>query len=140
MIKTIAVGTDGSPTAGIAVDAAFEMARRYDADLVIVSAFSGKDHLAGAGGSLEEQWLTNPADAVHTMLHAAAERAAAQGARARVDSADGDPAEVLVRLAEKHAADVIVIGNQGMQRRVLGSVPNSVTHKAGCSVFVVKTS
>jgi nucleotide-binding universal stress UspA family protein len=27
-----------------------------------------------------------------------------------------------------------------MQRRVLGSVPNTVTHKARCSVFVVKTS
>jgi nucleotide-binding universal stress UspA family protein len=31
-------------------------------------------------------------------------------------------------------------GNRGMQRRILGSVPNTVSHKAGCSVFVVKTS
>jgi nucleotide-binding universal stress UspA family protein len=27
-----------------------------------------------------------------------------------------------------------------MHRRVLGSVPNTVTHRASCSVFVVKTS
>jgi nucleotide-binding universal stress UspA family protein len=27
-----------------------------------------------------------------------------------------------------------------MQRRILGSVPNTVTHKAGCSVYVVKTT
>jgi nucleotide-binding universal stress UspA family protein len=27
-----------------------------------------------------------------------------------------------------------------MERRVLGSVPNSVTHKADCSVLVVKTT
>jgi nucleotide-binding universal stress UspA family protein len=33
-----------------------------------------------------------------------------------------------------------VIGNRGMQRRILGSVPNSITHKSRCSVFVVKTS
>jgi nucleotide-binding universal stress UspA family protein len=53
---------------------------------------------------------------------------------------EGDPAEVLVRLAEECSADVLVIGNKGMKRRVLGSVPNSVTHNAGCSVFVVKTT
>ena len=54
--------------------------------------------------------------------------------------AEGDPGDVLVQLAEQCHADVLVIGNKGMQRRVLGSVPNTVTHKAGCSVFVVKTT
>jgi nucleotide-binding universal stress UspA family protein len=53
---------------------------------------------------------------------------------------EGDPADVLVRLANECSADVLVIGNKGMQRKVLGSVPNSVTHKADCSVFVVKTT
>ena len=140
MIETIAVGTDGTQTANVAVDAAFELARRFDADVVLLSAFSGRDRVAGGGAPLEEQWLTNPADAVHAMLHATAERAASEGIRVRTDSADGDPAAVLVRLAEKHGADVLVIGNQGMHRRILGSVPNSVTHSATCSVFVVKTS
>ena len=53
---------------------------------------------------------------------------------------EGDPAEVLVRVAEECEADVVVIGNKGMHRRVLGSVPNTVTHKAACSVMVVKTT
>ena len=53
---------------------------------------------------------------------------------------EGDPADVLIRLAEECEADLIVIGNRGMQRRVLGSVPNTVTHKATCSVYVVKTT
>jgi nucleotide-binding universal stress UspA family protein len=44
-----------------------------------------------------------------------------------------------VRLAEECGADVLVIGNKGMQRRVLGSVPKTVTQKAGCSVLVIKT-
>jgi nucleotide-binding universal stress UspA family protein len=35
---------------------------------------------------------------------------------------------------------LLVIGNKGMHRRVLGSVPNSVTHQAACSVLVVKTT
>ncbi len=47
---------------------------------------------------------------------------------------------MIVELAEKHGADLIVVGNQGMQRKVLGSVPNTVSHKANCSVLIVKTS
>ena len=54
--------------------------------------------------------------------------------------AEGDPGEVLVSLAERHGADVLVVGSRGMERRVLGSVPNTVTHKASCSVLLVKTA
>ena len=45
-----------------------------------------------------------------------------------------------MQLAEESGADLLVIGNKGMQRRVLGSVPNTVTHQAACSVLVVKTT
>jgi len=53
---------------------------------------------------------------------------------------EGDPADVLVRLAKQCGADILVVGNKGMQRRALGSVPNTVTHTADCSVLVVKTT
>ena len=33
-----------------------------------------------------------------------------------------------------------MIGNKGMERKVLGSVPNSVSHNAPCSVLIVKTT
>lgn len=140
MIHTIAVGTDGSTTADTAVDAAFDLADKFGASVVVISAYSGKDNLARNGALLEEQWLTNPADTVDITLQKAEERATARGISVRTDAAEGDPAQLLLRLAEKHDADVIVIGNKGMERRVLGSVPNSVTHKAPCSVFVVKTT
>ena len=56
------------------------------------------------------------------------------------DDRRGDPGEVLTRLAEECGADLLVIGNRGMHRRVLGSVPNTVTHKAPCAVMIVKTT
>jgi nucleotide-binding universal stress UspA family protein len=46
---------------------------------------------------------------------------------------------VLLKHAEEQDADVLVVGNKGMKRRVLGSVPNTVSHKAQCTVVVVKT-
>jgi nucleotide-binding universal stress UspA family protein len=45
-----------------------------------------------------------------------------------------------ITYARSSGVDLLVIGNKGMQRRVLGSVPNSVTHRAPCSVLVVKTT
>jgi nucleotide-binding universal stress UspA family protein len=55
-------------------------------------------------------------------------------------ASEGDPAEVLCKYAAEHDAEVLVVGNKGMHRRILGSVPNSVAHKAPCSVLVVKTT
>jgi nucleotide-binding universal stress UspA family protein len=43
--------------------------------------------------------------------------------------------------AKELGADLVVVGNRGMRglHRVLGSVPNSVSHGAHCSVLVVDT-
>ena len=59
-----------------------------------------------------------------------------------IHTAVGDPAEVLVKRADEVGADLIVVGSKGMRgtRRVLGSVPNSVAHKAGCHVLIAKTA
>ena len=47
----------------------------------------------------------------------------------------------MVAVAARENADLIVIGSKGMQgrRRLLGSVPNKVSHQAPCDVLIVKT-
>jgi nucleotide-binding universal stress UspA family protein len=77
---------------------------------------------------------------VEATLRDVEELANERGLKWTSEAREGDPADVLVDLAEEHGADVLVIGNKGMQRRVLGSVPNSVSHKAKCSVMIVKTT
>jgi nucleotide-binding universal stress UspA family protein len=69
------------------------------------------------------------------------ERLAAAGVRARIHVCSGDPAQALVSIAEDEGAQMIVVGNRGMTgtRRVLGSVPNSVSHHARCDVLIVPT-
>jgi nucleotide-binding universal stress UspA family protein len=54
----------------------------------------------------------------------------------------GEPAEVLITVADGEHAQMIVVGNRGMSgaRRVLGSVPNRVSHHAKCGVLIVPTS
>jgi nucleotide-binding universal stress UspA family protein len=55
----------------------------------------------------------------------------------------GDPAAEIIRLANIHKADLIIIGSRGlvgMKRIVLGSVSTQVVEEANCSVLVVKPS
>jgi nucleotide-binding universal stress UspA family protein len=139
MISTVAVGTDGSTTADEAVKEAAEIARRFDARLVLLSAF--KDGAAApVGDDIELQWHANPSARAKSMLERTAADLRSDGIECETLIGGGEPAEVLVQLAADCGADLLVIGNKGMQRRVLGSVPNSVTHKADCSVLVVKTT
>ena len=141
MISTVAVGTDGSATADEAVRQAADIARRYGAKLVLLSAFqSSRGSPTDAGKDIELQWASNPSAQLATLLERTEARLRQEGIECETLTDEGDPGDVLVRLASECGADMLVIGNKGMKRRVLGSVPNTVAHKADCSVLVVKTT
>lgn len=141
MITTVAVGTDGSGTADLAVKQATEIARRFGAKLVLLSAFSGSmGPSTSEPQDVERQWASSSSARLRTILERSEKDVQRAGIDCETRADEGDPAEVLVRLAAECDADLLVIGNKGMKRRVLGSVPNTVTHKAECSVLVVKTT
>jgi nucleotide-binding universal stress UspA family protein len=137
MLSTVAVGTDGSPTASEAVAMAVELARRFEAKLVILSAFKDSP---GTGSATELQWTSSSSARVREILSRTEDELRRQGIDCTTRADVGDPADVLVQLAMECEADLLVIGSKGMERRVLGSVPNTVTHKTPCSVLVVKTT
>jgi nucleotide-binding universal stress UspA family protein len=137
MISTVAVATDGSATAQEAVKEASEIAQRFGAKLWLLSAFSD---LPREDEDIELQWASSSSAQVKSMLGQIEDDLGAAGVECETRVAEGDPAEVVVQLATDVGADLLVIGNKGMKRRVLGSVPNTVTHKADCSVLVVKTT
>jgi nucleotide-binding universal stress UspA family protein len=142
VVGTVAVGTDGSPTASEALKMAVELARQSGAKLVLLSAFqdSGAAAAQPSDSSIEAEWVVSTSAQVREILARTEADVRQQGIDCTTRIDEGDPADVLVRLAADCGADVLVIGNKGMHRRVLGSVPNSVTHKAPCSVLVVKTT
>jgi nucleotide-binding universal stress UspA family protein len=144
MVQTVAVGTDGSGTADKAVEFAIDLAARYEAKIVFISAYNpvseGRLRREGREAPDDMQWMINPAEDVDATLRDCEERAEERGLRWASEARQGDPAKILVELAESNNADVLVIGNKGMERRVLGSVPNSVSHHAPCSVLIVKTT
>ena len=146
MYQCILVGTDGSETAQRAVRHAIELAAMSKADLHIVSvvndllsaAAAGASGLASAGDLGIEEALNGSNDAVE--VAAAAARHA--GVNAKAHSMTGDIVDALCGLADSLQADLLVVGNRGMkglQRYLWSSVPDSVSHRAPCSVLIVDT-
>ncbi len=143
---TIVVGTDGSPTADIAVSRAGELADALGAEVHVVSSY----HTWLAGG-----WV-GAAGGIALAELTAAEQArkhaeeVVAGARARLEGAgvpvhthirSEEPAQALVTVANEQRARMIVVGGRGMTgaRRMLGSIPNRVSHHARCAVLIVPT-
>ena len=146
-MNLIVVGTDGSETAMKAVGKAAQLARQTDGRLAIVSAYKPMSAVKISGtagvGSDAGGWTDGLSDsAVEAVLRDAAQLAKSEGIEVEVHSRKGDPADALLAVAKDTDAELIVVGNKGMTgaRRVLGSVPNKITHHADCSVMVVKTN
>lgn len=144
MIETITVGTDGSETASKAVDFALDLAEKFGARVVIASSYrpvsEGRVRQEQREAPDDIQWSINPMEDVEAALRAVEQKARERGLKTTSEAREGDPADVLCDIAEQHNSDLLIVGNRGMQRRVLGSVPNSVSHKAPCSVLIVKTT
>lgn len=149
MYKSIVVGTDGSETAAVAVKQAIQLAKVLGSELHLVSAFQSVPAMAMIApdvmaqlGTSSAKWESEIANEAESQLKRIADDAKAEGVTAHVHALDGDPSEVLIGVAEKNNADLIVVGGRGMSgagRFLLGSVPNKVSHHAPCNVLIVHT-
>lgn len=145
--ETILVGTDGSETALVAVDRAADLAARFEARLVLVSAFhpapETRVEAERRGAPADIVWAINGKEEVDQTLAASKHRAEARGAGDIVTMAvQGSASDVLLDIAEKVDASVIVVGSVGLtgaKRFLMGSVPSRVTHYAEVDVLVVRT-
>lgn len=51
----------------------------------------------------------------------------------------GNSAQAILDVAERVSAELVVAGSQGMDRRMLASIPKTIAHRSGCAVLIVKT-
>jgi nucleotide-binding universal stress UspA family protein len=144
--EPIVVGTDGSPTANKAVDKAVELAAALGVPLHVVMSYKIATTAAAMAAA---EALVVPEDA-NAGARSHAEGVVAQAAARLGDTGvtvtprvcAGEAADSLIAVAGAVDAQMIVVGNKGMlgARRVLGSVPNRVSHHAPCCVLIVQTS
>lgn len=138
MFQRILVGTDGSGTAAAAVAHAVELAAKLNAEIIVVSAYQAPRE--GVPPFVEQG--VSGIDVGRGLLEDVVKRYGS-GVNLRTVLREGAPADAIIEAAEEEKADVIVVGNRGMtgaKRRVLGSIPNAVSHHAPCHVLIVHTT
>lgn len=118
---TVGLATDGSRTAGIAVERGVALAGALDAGMVLLTV--ARDETKG-----------------HEVLDRAAEAVGLDGNAERRVAVGGDVARQLTAAARE--LDLLVIGNKGMSgpSRLLGSVSNRITHDAPTDLLLVNTT
>ncbi len=145
--RSIVTGTDGSPSAEQAVDRAGQLALALGATVHVVNCYKSVSPGVGMAAAqgfavsdlVSEGQLRSEAERI--VAHSK-ERLVAQGVNTEGHVCSGDPAQALIAVAADEGAEMIVVGNRGMSgaRRMLGSVPNHVSHHAKCGVLIVPTT
>ena len=157
--RTVVVGTDGSDSSLRAVDSAGEVAARSNAKLIVASAHVTDVEKGGWSRAPSHDRVSDPrgADAlggegyklhgsapVYAILQEAHDRAKAAGARdIELRAIEGAPVPALVKLVEEVNADLLVVGDVGLDTvagRFLGSVPAEVARKARIDILIVHTA
>ena len=76
-----------------------------------------------------------------SVLARAQREAEGEGLEVVTHAREGEPASVLLEVAQEHDADLIVVGVRGLtgfQRFLLGSVSSKLAHHAHCSLMIVR--
>ncbi|MGV0384904.1 universal stress protein [Corynebacterium sp. 22_2729] len=139
MYNTVVVGTDGSESSFLAVRRAAGVAAAMNAELVLASAYVGEhaDTAAKQTTAVEGEM-----SASEVLASARKEAEDAGAAKIRAVLKEGDPVEALMSIVKSEGADLLVVGNRGINSltgRLLGSVPADAARQAECDVMIVHT-
>jgi nucleotide-binding universal stress UspA family protein len=140
--KTIAVGVDGSETSTKAAEIATEMARVWNAKLLIVTVVRTPEGWWGIGGAPPSPEALSAAlvEGQEQILKEIEEHLPLDGVDYETVQELGDPSWKLIEVAETRGADILVIGKRGAglaERMMLGSVADRLTHHSPVPVLVI---
>ncbi len=144
----IIVGSDGSPTANRALNAAISLALRTHSRLTVATAWYrdmpdspvASERVKMPGGepaSHEAIW------AEQTSQEGAVRARNAGVADVRTATPSGNPAEALIELSEKRRGSLVVVGSHGLsdrtERVLLGNIPNKLVHHSVRDLLIIRT-
>ncbi|CAN6206449.1 unnamed protein product [Urochloa humidicola] len=140
----VVVGVDDSEHSYYALDWAVRHLTG-GADLVIVHAKPSPSSVVTFGGPGAGEAIRYVEADLRKIAEAVVDRARqvciANSVHALIEVVEGEPRYVLCNAADKHHADLLVVGSHGygaIKRAFLGSVSDYCAHHAHCSVMIVK--
>jgi len=138
LYRRIVVGYDGSKAGRKAFDCALSLAQRDTAELYVLAVA----HPPEIGDDVESEAVIENSRSYHEKLLEALRQVSAEAkVKAHFEVAVGHPAEQIMYHADRHEADLIVVGDRGRSkfaRLLLGSVSKQVVQYAGKAVLVVR--
>ncbi len=146
--RTVVVGTDGSESSLLAVRRAGALAGACGARLLIVCAYlpsraDDRGLRRGEEPGDDPPQVVGSAPAEDTVRAAAEEAVAAGAGEVEQLAVVGSPVETLIDVVTRAQADLLVVGNRGLNSlkgRLMGSVPADVTRRSAVDVLVVHTT
>lgn len=135
---TILVATDLSAGGDAAVDTAFRLASKYDAEVHVLHVFLPYEECADARTA---DLVDESERMAEHRLRDSVQLRASSVRRGKVVLRRGTPPSLIVETARELGADLLVLGTrdrQSLDRVRLGGVAESVIHRAPCSVLVVR--
>jgi len=146
MFTHILVASDGSEYALKAARVAAEMAKRFDAQVTLLSVFDppiGQMALVDTDVTvLDPEVVAHYAEEVQDAVEKNTGRVLDESdVRYTARRETGHPVDVIVGVAARSHVDLIVMGSRGLgglESFLLGSVSDRVLHHAHCPVLIVK--
>ncbi|HQR19775.1 MAG TPA: universal stress protein [Burkholderiaceae bacterium] len=138
MIRSILLGYDGSESGAQAFDFALDLARKYGAELHILAVARPPEFAEEVEA---EAVIENSRQHYDKILAKLRHALAKETVKSQLHVVVGHPAEQLVRYAERHRVDHIVVGHRGhsrFDRWLIGSVARQIIAYAHCAVTVVR--
>jgi nucleotide-binding universal stress UspA family protein len=139
VIRNILVGYDGSEASAHALTFAGDLARAYGSSMHVLAVVRPPEF----GGIVETEAVVEQSrQHYQNVLRGVQSKHAHESFKTHVHIAIGHPAEQIVRFAEIHGIDHIVVGHRGhtlFERWLIGSVARQVVAYAHCAVTVVKS-
>ena len=141
VLKTILVPLDSSALSETVIQILGELQLRSETKVVLAHVIPPE---GAAIDTSADRPSTNPDELPYRQIERQLQAYQANlSCNSELEIVSGDPAEEIIRLANIHQADLIVLGNRGltgMKRILQGSVSSQVVAESPCSVMVVKSN
>jgi nucleotide-binding universal stress UspA family protein len=142
-MDAIVVGTDGSPDAEAAIRKVIDLAGGTGATVHLVAAYPGRSTLERLGMTARQDTVDMRGVAMDVLARDE-RRFEEAGFTVEKHAREGDPAHVIMDVADEQEAAMIVVGARGTagggSRFTLGNVASKLAHHVSRSLLIVRES